>query len=541
MKALLEDTQPIQITDNIWWTGFADFESGFSNNSYLYLSGKESVLVDPGPAHPVFKDIITRKIGEIVPLESIRYIILQHQDPDICGLVPYLENLLHPELTIICHPRTALFVPYYGIRRGILPVGDEDTLLLSNGNKLKFYHLPYLHFSGNIATYAPDDSALFSSDIFAFFDRSWSFYVNESRLDKCRSFIQNYFGSEEALRYAYQKLKSLDLQLILAQHGGVIKEDIDKFLGLLRESHPAMALKSLGRKANEDQEQKLFQIGKEWFAEWKKTETHAENIEELYTRVLKEGPSAAAIFLDVIEKHALDMGVNNPLLSGRVFSSKTLRQSEPSTVINSVRRRYMQKFYSDVPLNTENDSYNDGFTSFKTDLVIIFIDIRKFTEWCEGKVPDEVMKYLNNELGLISKAIEQAGGRVNKLLGDGILAYFPMNLIGKAVTLLFQIHTLIRKNKLLPVGIGCDAGPIIMGDIGRENRLDYTLLGQPVNIAARACNKAAEYEVVLTDNVRQHLSHQNWEKILKKHSHSFHDLKGKAHDPVVKTHVFTTI
>ncbi len=540
MTIYLDDTKPLQITENIWWTGFADYESGFSNNSYLYKAGSESILIDPGPAHPVFRDVIVHKIQSIIPLGNIRYIILQHQDPDICGLVPYLENMLHPELTIICHPRTALFIPYYGIRRGVLPVGDDDTLHLPGGQRLIIYHLPYLHFSGNICVFEPDSSALFSSDIFAFFDRSWKFYVNKDSLDNCRAFIENYFGSEKALRYAYKKLKKLSPEMILAQHGGVIKDNIDQFLELLRDSKPAQALQTVGRTADTLQKQELFQIGKRWFEEWSEKETTVTNLEELYDVVLQEGPTPAAVFLDIIGKKSHEWGVNNPLLSGRSLSSQTIQNSEPSCVISSVKRRYLQKFYAEVPFHRTTKSLT-GFASFKADIMIIFIDIRRFTQWCENKEPDYVIDVLNKQYHVISQVIERAGGRVNKFLGDGMLAYFSIEQVTRGVQVLFQIPSLIHKEGLLPVGMGSDVGRVIIGDIGIENRLDYTLLGQPVNLASRLSNSAKANEVVLSDNVRQCISTDVWEKWMKKWPNRAASFQQKVHDPVLETYAFQVL
>ena len=120
----LDDRKSINIIGDIWWVGFADYEAGFSNNPYLIVDQEETLLFDPGPGHPFFRDLIVQKIQEVTSLELIKYIVVHHQDPDLCGLIPYIEHLLHPEVVIICHPRTALFVPYYGTRKRIFPVGD---------------------------------------------------------------------------------------------------------------------------------------------------------------------------------------------------------------------------------------------------------------------------------------------------------------------------------------------------------------------------------------------------------------------------------
>ena len=72
----LNDEQPIEIADGIYWIGFADFEAGFSNNPYLVTDGNEAVLFVPGPGHPVFRDIVYSKIRQIIDPANIRYIVV---------------------------------------------------------------------------------------------------------------------------------------------------------------------------------------------------------------------------------------------------------------------------------------------------------------------------------------------------------------------------------------------------------------------------------------------------------------------------------
>ena len=97
----LDDTTAIEIAKDIWWVGFADYEAGFSNNPYLLVDEDEAILFDPGPGHPLFRDLIMQKIEEVILPEKIRYIVAHHQDPDLCGLIPFIENILHPDLVIM--------------------------------------------------------------------------------------------------------------------------------------------------------------------------------------------------------------------------------------------------------------------------------------------------------------------------------------------------------------------------------------------------------------------------------------------------------
>ncbi|MBT3224480.1 MAG: diguanylate cyclase, partial [Proteobacteria bacterium] len=88
MADLLDDQNAVEVAEGIWWLGFADYEAGFSNNPYLLVSGDEAVLFDPGPGSPFFLDIILHKIRQVIDPEKVRYIVVHHQDPDLCALIP---------------------------------------------------------------------------------------------------------------------------------------------------------------------------------------------------------------------------------------------------------------------------------------------------------------------------------------------------------------------------------------------------------------------------------------------------------------------
>lgn len=80
-----------EINGGIYRLGYTDQEAGFSNNTYLIREQEGSVLIDPGPNHPLFRDIILLKLQQLCTPESIRYIIISQVRPDICGILPYIE------------------------------------------------------------------------------------------------------------------------------------------------------------------------------------------------------------------------------------------------------------------------------------------------------------------------------------------------------------------------------------------------------------------------------------------------------------------
>ncbi|MFP4396417.1 MAG: adenylate/guanylate cyclase domain-containing protein [Anaerolineales bacterium] len=502
----LDDTNAIKVANNIWWVGFADYEAGFSNNPYLWVDddGVEAILIDPGPGHPAFRDIILQKIRQVIDPARIRYLIVHHQDPDLCGVIPYLENILHPDAVILSHPRTTLMLPYYGLRKSVLPIGDEDVLEMRSGRRLIFYHAPYLHFSGNMITYDETTQSLFSGDIFAVFNRDWSLYADKTYLPMVKAFLDHYTDNPEAIRYAYDKMKALEIQRILPQHGGIIQgdEDVALFLDSLLETEPGELLRELQSKPDPAQCGALLAAGLTYLrAQMDDATLAADSLDALLALAQEHKPGAVSAVIEIIDRKAREIGVADPLTYGRTHRADAIQAIENTQIVEAVRRRFLSRHYgiSEITSESTSDILNYGLISFKTDLAVMFVDIRNFTQWCDGRPSDEIVMTLNQQHEVMSKLINANGGRVNKVLGDGLLAYFPTQHLADCVDVAMRIHQTLAENKaLLPVGIGCDFGEVTMGDIGEEARLDYTLIGTPVNIASRMCNEAASGEIVLT-------------------------------------------
>jgi adenylate cyclase len=161
----------------------------------------------------------------------------------------------------------------------------------------------------------------------------------------------------------------------------------------------------------------------------------------------------------------------------------------------------------------------------------MFVDIRGFTKWSSDKSPDEVVEMLNKEYEVISRIIHSGGGRVNKLMGDGILAYFPEYKAVDCPLVGLRIQEAITASGLLPVGVGCDFGEVIMGDMGQEIRLDYTLIGSVVNYASRMCDSAGKEEVTISKRLFDKLSEQTRKELTDTHSAKTIKVKIKPTDP----------
>jgi adenylate cyclase len=135
---------------------------------------------------------------------------------------------------------------------------------------------------------------------------------------------------------------------------------------------------------------------------------------------------------------------------------------------------------------------DDVFTGERRQVTVMFVDVRDFTPFAEANTAEDTVARLNALFEIVVPAVVDAGGHVNKFLGDGALAVFgvPNDLTdhaGAAVTAAVLIHRLVaeRFGGALRIGIGINTGVVIAGTIGGAGKLEFTLIGDPVNVAAR--------------------------------------------------------
>lgn len=156
----------------------------------------------------------------------------------------------------------------------------------------------------------------------------------------------------------------------------------------------------------------------------------------------------------------------------------------------------------------------------RREVTVMFMDVRGFTKATEGVDPAEVVAMLNDMMGELAAAIARQGGNVNKFLGDGLLAMFgaPKDLPDhalKAARAALEMQSAMaawaerRKGRGLPplhIGIGLNTGIVLGGKVGSKERLEYTLIGEEVNLASRVCGKALPGQVLATKTTADRLS-----------------------------------
>jgi adenylate cyclase len=135
---------------------------------------------------------------------------------------------------------------------------------------------------------------------------------------------------------------------------------------------------------------------------------------------------------------------------------------------------------------------DDVFSGERREVTVMFVDVRDFTPFAEANTAEDTVARLNALFGIVVPAVVDAGGHVNKFLGDGALAVFgaPNDLADHAdaaVNAAVLIDRLVaeRFGGELRVGIGINTGVVIAGTIGGAGKLEFTLIGDTVNVAAR--------------------------------------------------------
>lgn len=135
---------------------------------------------------------------------------------------------------------------------------------------------------------------------------------------------------------------------------------------------------------------------------------------------------------------------------------------------------------------------DDIFTGERRDVTVLFVDIRDFTPFAETNSAEDTVARLNALFAIVVPAVVDAGGHVNKFLGDGALAVFGApNVVARhadaAVSAAVVIDRLVGEGfgGELRIGIGINTGVVIAGTIGGGGKLEFTLIGDAVNVAAR--------------------------------------------------------
>jgi adenylate cyclase len=161
------------------------------------------------------------------------------------------------------------------------------------------------------------------------------------------------------------------------------------------------------------------------------------------------------------------------------------------------------------------------------DVTVMFCDIRSFTSLSESMTPEKVVQFLNEYFTGLEKCIARHNGVINKYIGDAVMALFgaPMQSATHAAdayaAALDMRQELVKMNQSfakmglpeIKFGIGLHSGPVLAGNIGAVNRMEYTVIGDTVNTASRIEGLCKQYktDLLLSESTAQRLKENNSE------------------------------
>ncbi len=185
-----------------------------------------------------------------------------------------------------------------------------------------------------------------------------------------------------------------------------------------------------------------------------------------------------------------------------------LRETMKAIKENNILRMYVDETVLNFMGSREFES--SLMTNETVEATVAFIDICSFTSISENESPDIVVKLLNNYFDVMVKEIIAQGGHVDKFIGDAIMAVFRGDYhLDRAIDAGLAVRKQIEKLPNLAenvsfsakVSIGINSGEMISGNIGSANlrRLDYTVIGDVVNVAQRLQTIAGEGQIIINE------------------------------------------
>jgi len=226
----LNPDRAIEIAPRVWWVGHYLEDDPFQCHVYLIEHGDQSILFDPGSAL-TFRHTL-RKIEQVTAFSNIRYFVCHHQDPDITGAMPVIDQIVsRPDAVLVCHWRAKALLRHYGLSMPFWLVEEHDWTLDLGGRVLRFIFTPYAHFPGAIVTFDETSGVLLSSDLFGGFTKGFQLVApDRSYFEQMRPFHEHYIPSRDILQYALKAIQAYPVRMIAPQHGSIIPPELVGFM-----------------------------------------------------------------------------------------------------------------------------------------------------------------------------------------------------------------------------------------------------------------------------------------------------------------------
>ena len=185
------------------------------------------------------------------------------------------------------------------------------------------------------------------------------------------------------------------------------------------------------------------------------------------------------------------------------------------------RRQALERFFApEVAAAIAADPGRAALGGTRATAAILFSDIRGFTALAERLRPEEAAALLGDYYAVVVDAVFEHGGMLDKFIGDAVMAVWGAPLpdpaaadraLAAARAMQAGLETLNRRRAtdgqpIIPAGFGISHGEVFAGNVGTPRRLEYTVVGDPVNIASGLCEAAGPGEILVSGALAEHLS-----------------------------------
>ncbi len=197
-----------------------------------------------------------------------------------------------------------------------------------------------------------------------------------------------------------------------------------------------------------------------------------------------------------------------------------VREQEEKRQVTRIFGRYVASQVVEEILNVGEQNLKLG--GHRREISVLFVDIRQFTRIVEQLGPEEIVELLNRFFEIVTRCIFENKGTIDKFIGDAVMAFFNAPILlenhaARAVQAARQIMQEIGELREiarekwqieLQPGIGVNIGEAVVGNIGTENRMDYTAIGDTVNLAQRLESIAGPGEVLISEEVYRYVQNK---------------------------------
>jgi adenylate cyclase len=195
--------------------------------------------------------------------------------------------------------------------------------------------------------------------------------------------------------------------------------------------------------------------------------------------------------------------------------NRMLEQRVEEQVVQIERVSRLKRFLSPQIAELILSSSNDALASHRSQVTIVFCDLRGFTAFSEIAEPEEVMTVMREYHATLGSLVHEFDGTLERFVGDGIMVIFgdPIpcadpcaRAVQMAVAMRGRLSELSsrwrRESHELGFGMGIAYGYATLGAIGFEGRSEYSAMGTVVNLAARLCAEARDGQILIDSKVR---------------------------------------